>query len=77
MVVNPPAGELNPGDMAIKWDQMESIETKLAVQAILEDKTYVRGILKAAKTADLQLKTDEVMDRNGLLLVKGKGSSRA
>lgn len=49
------------GDIAVKWDQVESIRTASPVHVVLDDKTSAHGILNPTGTGDLELKTVDVI----------------
>ncbi len=49
------------GEIAMTWEQVESIETDSAVHVVLEDRTSAHGILKTTKNGQLQLETAQVI----------------
>jgi len=50
------------GEIAIKWEQVESIETDSVVHVVLGDETSAHGILRSTKTGELRLETAQVME---------------
>ncbi|MBN1840710.1 MAG: DUF481 domain-containing protein [Deltaproteobacteria bacterium] len=48
------------GEIAIKWEDVEAVETDSPVRVVLGDETSARGILTAGENSRLRLKTDQV-----------------